>query len=82
MKKESAELIQDLRRQAAMRNATWPCILLKNLMPLLDEFEEIDAAAAKLTAASEECESPDGAAVQIPLDAWHEFMDVLEPAEI
>lgn len=35
----NTELIADIRRQAAMRNATWPCVLLKDLLPLCDEVE-------------------------------------------
>lgn len=38
-----AEIIAELRRQAALRNATWPCILLSEMMPLCDQFERIEA---------------------------------------
>ncbi|ULQ45934.1 hypothetical protein JN531_012575 [Flagellatimonas centrodinii] len=38
-----AEIIATLREQAAQRNATWPGVLLKNLMPLCDEFERLQA---------------------------------------
>lgn len=41
----SRDLIAELRRQAAMRNATWPCVLLKHMMPLLDEHERLLALA-------------------------------------
>jgi hypothetical protein len=38
------EIIAELRRQAGLRNATWPCILLCELMPLCDEFERLESA--------------------------------------
>lgn len=34
-------VIVELRRQAGLRNATWPCILLKNLMPACDAIDEL-----------------------------------------
>jgi hypothetical protein len=37
-------LIAEMRRQAAQRNATWPCILLKDLVPLLDHVGVLIAA--------------------------------------
>lgn len=36
-----AALIAELRRQAAQRNATFPCLLLGDLMPLCDLAEEM-----------------------------------------
>ena len=36
-----ASVIAELRRQAAARNATWPCVLLSDLMPLCDEYERL-----------------------------------------
>lgn len=40
------ELIAELRRQAAKKkNATWPCVLLKDLLPLCDEYERLRDAA-------------------------------------
>lgn len=45
------DLVAELRRQAAMRNATWPCILLSELMPLCDEYDRLKAAEAKSIAA-------------------------------
>lgn len=42
------ELIADLRRQAGMRNATWPCVLLRDLLPLCDEIERLKDNAASL----------------------------------
>jgi hypothetical protein len=47
------ELIAALRRQAAMRNATWPCVLLKDILVLCDENERLQEALAK-----HEAESP------------------------
>lgn len=38
----SNELIAELRRQAAMKNATCPCVMLKDLMPLCDEYERLN----------------------------------------
>jgi hypothetical protein len=38
------EAIAELRRQAGLRNATCPCILLSELMPLCDEFERLESA--------------------------------------
>jgi hypothetical protein len=38
-----AEIIAELRRQAGLRNATWPCILLFELMPLCDEVERLES---------------------------------------
>lgn len=38
------ELIAEIRRQAAMRNATWPCVLLKDLLPLCDEVERMNSS--------------------------------------
>lgn len=35
----AADLIAELRRQAEMKNMTRPCVLLKELMTLCDEFE-------------------------------------------
>ncbi len=41
------ELIAELRRQAAKKNATWPCVLLKDLLPLCDEYERLRDAAQR-----------------------------------
>jgi hypothetical protein len=38
-----AEIIAELRRQAGLRNATWPCMLLMDMIPLFDEFERMAA---------------------------------------
>lgn len=38
--------ILELRREYAMRNLTWPCVLLKDLMPLCDAH---DSMLAELT---------------------------------
>lgn len=38
-----ARLVAELRRQAAARNATWPCVLLSDIMPLCDEYERLRA---------------------------------------
>lgn len=35
------ELIADLRRQAQMKNALWPCVLLKDLLPLCDDNDRM-----------------------------------------
>lgn len=40
-----AAVMQDLRRQAAMRNATWPNVLLSDLIPLLDSVDALVDAA-------------------------------------
>ena len=36
------DLIAELRRQAALRNATWPCVLLSDLMPLCDRMDVLE----------------------------------------
>mgnify|MGYP007082236112 CR=1 FL=1 len=40
-------LIAELRRQAGLPHATWPCVLLKHLMPLCDEYERLASEAAQ-----------------------------------
>jgi len=42
------ELIAEIRRQAAMRNATWPCVMLKDLLPLCDEIEQMRTTLVEL----------------------------------
>lgn len=37
----TSAMIAELRRQREMRNATWPCVLLKDLMPMCDEVEQL-----------------------------------------
>lgn len=37
------ELIAELRRQGAKKNRTWPCVLLKDLLPLCDAYEQMEA---------------------------------------
>jgi hypothetical protein len=36
-----AALCAELRRQAAQRNATYPCLLLKDVLPLCDVLEDL-----------------------------------------
>lgn len=72
------ELIAELRRQRAMRNSTWPCVLLADLMPLCDavdpkHFEADERAHRIASIAAEElvrCEgeptnSPDMYAIPV-----------------
>lgn len=42
------QLIAELRHQRAMRNATWPCVLLRDLMPLCDEVGRLRQIIADL----------------------------------
>lgn len=35
------QLVAEIRRQAEQRNATWPCVLLSDLVLLVDEFEQL-----------------------------------------
>jgi hypothetical protein len=42
------QLIAELRRQRAMRIATWPCVLLRDLMPLCDEVARLRRIIADL----------------------------------
>ena len=41
------DLIAELRRQAALRNATWPCVLLSDLMPLCDRMDVLEREHAE-----------------------------------
>lgn len=72
-----AELIAEIRRQAAMRNATWPCVLLRDLLPLCDAFERLRDAAARVDALTRSeivkpCEFS---------EAWKEVRELLKTTE-
>lgn len=50
MKYTKIELITELRRQAAMKHAVWPSVMLKELLPLCDDYEQLRAAALRTIA--------------------------------
>lgn len=37
----TTELIAEIRRQAATPHPTWPCLHLRDLLPMCDEFERV-----------------------------------------
>jgi hypothetical protein len=39
------KLVCEIRRQANQRNSTWPCILLKDLVLLCDEYDRLKLGA-------------------------------------
>lgn len=61
------EIVAELRRQRAMRNATWPCVLLKDLMPLCDEYERLRGLISELLD-TELGEFADGAGSMAPVE--------------
>lgn len=46
--KTPAQIVAELRRQHAQRNATWPCLRLAELMPLCAAYEAADAEVRRL----------------------------------
>tara|TARA_R110002049_G_scaffold73666_17_gene190285 strand:- start:932 stop:1240 length:309 start_codon:yes stop_codon:yes gene_type:complete len=40
----AAAIAEELRRQHGQRNAVWPCVMLKHLMPLCDAHDAMRAA--------------------------------------
>jgi hypothetical protein len=51
-------LVAEIRRQAAQRNATWPCILLSDLVLLVDEFERLKIHNQANRNSSRNCRTP------------------------
>jgi hypothetical protein len=64
------DLIEELRRQSKLRNATWPCVLLSDLLPLLDSYEALSAEVERLKVGNDRYETVRRMSVQQFRDAY------------
>ncbi len=49
----NTEIILELRRQSALRNATWPSVLISDLLPFCDDFETLERQRDELIRTAE-----------------------------